>query len=189
MGNHSAEEFADRVAACASRLVEDRLPALAAIFDLTAQRLVRYAAAMTRNQHDAEDAVQTALVRVAGQPELFCHARRPWSYLLRAVRNEALQIVRRKRRQMLVPGWGDLLWRQRADRTELAELQTEVWRALQKLPPEQAEIIVLKIWEEMTFAEIGNILGKSPNTVASRYQYAMRRLGLSLERLRREVLT
>jgi RNA polymerase sigma-70 factor (ECF subfamily) len=90
---------------------------------------------------------------------------------------------------MLVSVWRDLLWRHRVDRTELAELQTEVWRALQKLPPEQAEIIVLKIWEEMTFAEIGNILGKSPNTVASRYQYAVRRLELSLERLRREVLT
>ena len=42
--------------------------------------------------------------------------------------------------------------------------------ALQKLPPEQREVIVLKIWGEFTFAEIANSLNESPNTVASRYR-------------------
>jgi len=35
---------------------------------------------------------------------------------------------------------------------------------------------VLKIWEDMTFAEIASVLDESPNTVASRYRYALQKL-------------
>lgn len=56
--DRNPKDFCEGVADCARRLVEDRLSALAALFDLTAQRLVRYSAAITGNQHDAEDAAQ-----------------------------------------------------------------------------------------------------------------------------------
>ncbi len=45
--------------------------------------------------------------------------------------------------------------------------------ALCRLPPEQREVLVLKIWGELTFAQIGEALKLSPNTVASRYRYAL----------------
>jgi RNA polymerase sigma-70 factor, ECF subfamily len=63
------------------------------------------------------------------------------------------------------------------------ELHTYVRRALSKLPPTQAEVVVLKIWEEMTFAEIGEVLGQSPNTAASRYRYALQKLSQHLHTL------
>jgi DNA-directed RNA polymerase specialized sigma24 family protein len=40
----------------------------------------------------------------------------------------------------------------------------------------------------MRFAEIGRILGASPNTVASRYQYAMAKLARGLLREQPEAL-
>ena len=49
-------------------------------------------------------------------------------------------------------------------------------RCLQKLPPDQREVIVLKIWHEHTFEEIGALLELSPNTVAGRYRYGMEKL-------------
>ena len=55
-----------------------------------------------------------------------------------------------------------------------------MWTALRTLPTEQAEVVVLKIWEKLTFAQIGVILETSPNTVASRYQYAMAKLSKKL---------
>ena len=58
--------------------------------------------------------------------------------------------------------------------------------ALRTLPPEQAEVVVLKIWEEMTFAQIGLVLETSPNTIASRYQYAMSKLSQILQKQHRE---
>jgi RNA polymerase sigma-70 factor (ECF subfamily) len=48
--------------------------------------------------------------------------------------------------------------------------------ALSKLPLDQREVVVLKIWGEQTFESIGNSLEISPNTAASRYRYGLEHL-------------
>jgi hypothetical protein len=37
-------------------------------------------------------------------------------------------------------------------------------------------VIVLKIWHQHTFEEIGEILETSPNTVAGRYRYGLQKI-------------
>ncbi len=179
--------FAQRVDDCSDRLSANGVDALGALFDLTSHRLVRFAVTLTRNQHDAEDSVQTVLVRVAGRPQLLSAADCPWAYLLRMVRNEALLIGRRKQRRPEIGNLTDLVTFRRVDELEREETHRAVWSALRTLPPEQAEVVVLKIWEELTFAQIGQILELSPNTAASRYQYAMAKLTKSLSKQQREV--
>ena len=49
-------------------------------------------------------------------------------------------------------------------------------RCLERLPREQREVIVLKIWHEYTFENIGELLDLSPNTVAGRYRYGLQKL-------------
>jgi RNA polymerase sigma-70 factor (ECF subfamily) len=171
-----SNDFARQVRECTERLSAVGVGALGSLFDLTAQRLVRFAAALTRHQHDAEDAVQTTLVRLAGQPQFLAKADCPWAYLLRMVRNEALLITRRKQRSMNAGEVSDLLTHCPVDEAERAESHQAVWAALRTLPSEQAEVVVLKIWEGLTFAQIGDVLTISPNTAASRYQYAMVKL-------------
>src|SRR5262245_47011165 len=92
------DDFAHRVRECTDRLAASGVEALGVLFDLTAQRLVRFAAALTRHQQDAEDAVQAALARLAGHPQRLAGLARPWAYLLRVVRNEALANARRQHR-------------------------------------------------------------------------------------------
>lgn len=72
------DSFSERVRQAADRIAESREAALSGLFDLTAMRLVRYSTTITRNQHDAEDALQIALVRVASNPQCLIHAERPW---------------------------------------------------------------------------------------------------------------
>lgn len=180
-------EFSQHVRDCTDRLAAAGVDALGALFDLTSHRLVRFAVALTRNQHDAEDAVQTSLVRVASRPNLLKDASCPWAYLLQMVRNEALTIARRKQRWSTAGNLTDLVTFRRVDELELEETHRAVWAALRTLPAEQAEVVVLKIWEAMTFAQIGQILDTSPNTVASRYQYAIIKLSKRLAQQRREV--
>ena len=55
--------FHERVQDCIDQLSGSGVEALGALFDLTSQRLVRFAVAVTRNQHDAEDAVQDTMMR------------------------------------------------------------------------------------------------------------------------------
>jgi RNA polymerase sigma-70 factor (ECF subfamily) len=177
--------FSEQVRDCTDRLTAVGVDALGVLFDLTSHRLVRFAAALTRHQHDAEDAVQTTLVRLAGEPQLLARVDCPWAYLLRMVRNEVLVILRRQQRCAPSANLGDLVTRCSVDEAEREESHRAVWSALRTLPPAQAEVVVLKIWEELTFAQIGKILDISPNTAASRYQYAMTKLTARLSNLQR----
>lgn len=174
-------DFQDRVNECTIRLSSVGVSALGALFDLTSPRLVRLAIAVTRNQHDAEDAVQAVLVKIAGRPHLLNNAKSPWAYLLRMVRNEAITIARKNARCTNLTTLTDLVVLRRVDELEQEEAHRAVWAALRVLPTEQSEVVVLKIWEEMTFAQIGQVLEVSPNTVASRYQYAMAKLTQKLQ--------
>jgi RNA polymerase sigma-70 factor (ECF subfamily) len=180
-------QFAGRIRSCAEQLGQEGATALAPLYDLTAPRLLRYAFTVTRHQDDAEDAVQAALVKIALKPRFLADAGFPWAYLLRIVRNEALAITRRRKSLLVVA----TLVEARNDEPasyEDEEIKLSIRAAVSKLPREQAEVVVLKIWEEMTFSEIGTVLGESPNTAASRYRYAMAKLSQTLRRYSREML-
>ena len=48
--------------------------------------------------------------------------------------------------------------------------------ALARLPVEQREVVVLHVWHEMSFREIGQVLEISPDTAASRWRYGIGKL-------------
>jgi RNA polymerase sigma-70 factor (ECF subfamily) len=176
-------EFQQALRSCAARLTTSPKTALADLFDLTAQRLVRFASTVAGNQADAEDALQAVFSLLARHPRLLASAKLPWPYLLRSIRNEALRIARRR------GGTGHLTTDpgssgdsdNPAIQVAIEETGDCVRRVLQSLPPEQLEVVVLKHWEELTFAEIAESLNLSQNTVASRYRYAIEKLQRSLE--------
>ena len=161
----------------------DRTFALARLYDLTADRLVRFAASITRRQHDAEDAVSTTMLKVASRPRLLVGAKRPWHYLLRMVRNESLVILRSRSRWSTIGSIAERLTGRSSDVVERDDENRKVWEALASLPGPQSEVVVLKIWEQMTFAEIAEVLEITPSTAASRYRYALEKLSSKLSRV------
>ena len=177
---NSPQSFSEQVREVASRLADAGEPALAGLYNLTAQRLVRLATSVTRHQQDAEDAVQTVLVRVAAQPHKLIAAQQPWYYLLRMVRNQALLVLRQRRHSVPLDTLADLSTHVPVDQAEQAESFRAVWLAMRQLPVQQREVVVLKIWELLTFAEIGQVLDISPSTAASRYRYALEKLAQRL---------
>ena len=174
------DPFPSRVREAALRIDQSGPEALGGLFDLTALRLVRFAATVTRNQHDAEDAVQATLVRIADRPSILARCDEPWAYLLRMVRNDSLVILRRRKRWGSILSLADLLTRRDVDEVQREESHREVWTAIRGLPTDQAEVVVLKIWESMTFAQIAAVLEISPATAASRYRYALEKLTVKL---------
>jgi RNA polymerase sigma-70 factor (ECF subfamily) len=178
--------WAEEIAGCASGLAQGDPCALERLFDRAAPRMLRYGLTLVRRREDAEDAVQAALVRLAKNPQALAAVQWPWAYLLRMVRNEALRILARRRPVLAL--WDDLAGRVSGpNAVELAERDAEVQGALRRLPADQAEVVVLKIWEGMTFQEIADVTGESLNTVASRYRYALTKLQSSLRRVAIEV--
>lgn len=127
---------------------------------------------------DAEDAVQEGFLKFWKSRK---QARDELAYLYACVRTAAMDIGRSGRRRGA---------RERdASRPEQssfqpsmdhAERQASIEAALVQLPGDQREVVVLKIWSGLTFAQIGLALGVSQNTAASRYRYAMARLEADL---------
>lgn len=56
---------------------------------------------------------------------------------------------------------------------EVDERRQAMEDALRRVPEDQREVLVLKIWGELTFQQIADELGIPPNTAASRYRYAL----------------
>ena len=182
------DSFSQQVRSCAQRVREDRSSAIGSLYDLTSQRLIRFAVTITRSQHDAEDALHASLVRVSETPELLLKAQQPWHYLLQMVRNDALQILRRRKPTSQLSPMHDLVTDCPIDAVALAETHRAVWNALGKLPSEQSKLVVLKIWEEMTFQQIAEVLDIPLATASSRYRYALEKLAIYLRQQREEVV-
>jgi RNA polymerase sigma-70 factor (ECF subfamily) len=148
--------------------------------------LVLFARQWTHCQAEAEDVVQDAFVRFWRKGS---GARGGPAYLYACVRSVAMDhrrsAARRRRREQFsyAPAASESLFE---DAPARHERRAAVETALATLPAEQREVIVMKIWGELTFRDIGEVLSIPMNTAASRHRYGMntlRRL-LSEERLR-----
>ena len=128
----------------------------------------------------ADDAVQDALVALLAQRQ---PPRNPTAWMYRAVRNAAIdaaraterrrrreQSVAMARREWFVPQPDALLDAQSAE------------RALRRLNAEHREVVVLRIWGDLAFAEIAEILELGVSTVHDRYKAALGELRSALEK-------
>jgi RNA polymerase sigma-70 factor (ECF subfamily) len=150
-------------------------------------KLLLFARQQTRRQEDAEDILQEALVKLARkvEEETFVGGQEAWMpFLYTQIRREAIDLGRRndrrKRREDTVvedaigQHGGEDAWFESAGYDDERREMLEV--ALKELPKKFAEVIMMKIWGNRTFAEIGEILDISMNTAASRYRYGIEAL-------------
>jgi DNA-directed RNA polymerase specialized sigma24 family protein len=77
------------------RLAAGDRGALATLYDLHADRLFGHAFAITRNRADAQDLVQSTVVRLVALGPAVGHIRHPGRYLHRAVRTASIDLARR----------------------------------------------------------------------------------------------
>jgi RNA polymerase sigma-70 factor (ECF subfamily) len=146
-----------------------------AFYEAKAAGLVLYGRALGLSHGEAEDVVQETFLALMQKPEL---PREPENYCLRTFRNRALNYKRSLWRR-LTRELESQRWFERSDDESPAE--RAAMEQLAALPPEQREVIVLKIWNRCTFEEIGALLEISPNTAAGRYRYGLQKLKLQLE--------
>ena len=145
------------------------------IYRAKAAELILYGRALGLGHSEAEDALQEtflALLQLDHAPD------DPERYCVRSFRNRALNyrrsFWRRLTRELESTRWFE---------PSPAETRSEraAMRCLSQLPVPQREVIVLKIWHEYTFEEIGELLRISPNTAAGRYRYGLEKLRACLK--------
>ena len=140
-------------------------------FSELAPGLVLFARQFVWSVADAEDIVQDAFVRFWRKE----HSIENRALLFATVRSVALDLLRRDTRRARREANASLeMEHTTAPQFDFDDgAQQELAAAVDLLPVEQREVLVMKIWNELTFAEIGQVLGISQNTAASRYRYAL----------------
>jgi RNA polymerase sigma-70 factor (ECF subfamily) len=138
---------------------------------------------LTGNREDALDIAQDALLRFFATLDRFQAERPVRPYLLRIVRNRAADLWRRRRiRRAESLDAGELPRQIADDRPEpeesarRAELRRRVWRAVSELAPAKREILVLRDYHDLTYAEIAKVLEIPIGTVMSRLHAARKAL-------------
>jgi RNA polymerase sigma-70 factor (ECF subfamily) len=153
---------------------------LAEVYERVGASLFRLALSITGEPASAEDAVQEAFVRVWRRRACLSEPARLDGYLHRAARNAALDQVRRgKSREKLAEGAALLVRPVGADAD--GPDPERIAAALMKLPLEQREVVLLRVYDGLPFKEVAARVGAPEGTVHSRYRYAMERLRALLE--------
>jgi RNA polymerase sigma-70 factor (sigma-E family) len=137
--------------------------------------LLHVAQSVTGQRADAEDAVQTSLLkamgawqRVAGQERW-----RQQAYVRQIVVNTCRSSWRKWGSRIHVGDVPELAQHSRTDPVEDREL---VRQALSRLPARQRAVLVLRYYEDLSEADIAQRLGCAPGTVKSSAARALRTL-------------
>ncbi|MGC3961500.1 MAG: sigma-70 family RNA polymerase sigma factor [Verrucomicrobiota bacterium] len=140
-----------------------------------ATELVLYGRALGLSHAEAEDVLQETFITLLQLAEI---PEKPEHYCVRSFRNRALN-YRRSLWRRLTREFEAHAWFERA--SDETPTERAAMRCLAELSVAQREVIVLKLWHEQTFEEIGALLEVSPHTAAGRYRYGLEKLRACLK--------
>jgi RNA polymerase sigma-70 factor, ECF subfamily len=156
--------------------------ALERIYDRYGELLHRYLLVLIGVRSLAEDVMQDLFVRIADKRQVVAEARDLAPYLVGMARNLALKL-QKKFSTAPLPRPDFIVAAQISSALDASEQQGIADEFL-RLPVEQREVIGLKVFQHMTFDQIGAVLAIPLNTAASRYRYGMAKLSDQLKGLK-----
>ena len=160
------------------KFLDDDPDALEMVYEHFGKRLYGYLVSIVKSPSDAEEILNELFMTVVRKREQVGKSSNIRTYLFAIARNLAFEMFRkRSSHRETLSGYAQYL--------EVSEESKAKWdsdelcavrKAVDGLPEEQREVVVLKIFEEMTFEEISQLMRISQNTVSSRYRYAIEKL-------------
>ena len=161
-----------------ARLAADDASALDALLGRYWSPLVMFIARLSGSPEAAEDAVQ----------ETFCRLwerRRSWrvegsvgGLLFRLARNIAISTHRHLQAEDRAAGIAIEHAPRHQDAPELPDdaLRAALERAIASLPPRRREVFLLRVVHDLSYKEIGAVMGTAPQTVANQLSHALAEL-------------
>ncbi|MFQ5804993.1 MAG: RNA polymerase sigma factor [Phycisphaerae bacterium] len=143
--------------------------------ELVGRRGFAYAWQMLRNHDDALDAVQTALTAVWQHRRRLRAGRDPRGWFYRVLRNKCVDVLRSRRVHQPATLASEPPDRSGTDPARAADRREELKhlrQALEKLPEQMREIVLLRDFHDLAYAEIATVLDIPPGTVMSRLHRA-----------------
>jgi len=166
-----------------AQVSEGKIGQLAILFERHHRGLFRYFLAMKRDREIAEDLVQDVFFRMLRYRETYDPAQPFTAWMYQIARNAGVDLARKRRGDVVDideyaerrPEFASVApnpEQAAAHRQDLALLR----RALDLLPSDKREILVLSRFQGMKYEDIATVLGCEPGTVKVRVYRAVRAL-------------
>ncbi|MCA9388784.1 sigma-70 family RNA polymerase sigma factor [Candidatus Berkelbacteria bacterium] len=154
-------------------ILDGNLDSLTVLFESYEKRLLRYAASIVKEQDDAQDVVQQAMIKAYQNLRTYDQKRSFSTWIYRIVRNESLNWLRKEKKYIGGEAAEKIIEMEKSDQIpdremELKETQEAVRESLTKLPLKYREPVMLYYIEDRKYEEISDILRLPINTVATR---------------------
>ena len=146
-------------------------------------RLRRFARVLTGNLADADDVVQACLEKAMMNLDQWQPGTRLDSWMLRIARNTWLDDRRRAHNSKAHDDIGAMIDLAGEDGVATVEASAEarmVRAAVDRLPPDQRDVVALVMLEELSYREAAEVLGVPIGTVMSRLSRAKAALAKAL---------
>ncbi|ASA26590.1 RNA polymerase sigma factor [Paenibacillus donghaensis] len=152
-------------------------------------QIYKYCLRLLNNREEAEDAVQDIFLKVYEKIRYYQPKVKFISWLYKVSYNHCLNLLRKKRIQQQVKR---ILGHERVAESAEQTVEKKIFSeplaaALDTLTLEERNLLILRIFEEKTFEEIGDILSKNMEAVKKRYGRIRQKLKNNME-IREETL-
>lgn len=144
------------------------------------KKIYWHARRMTGNHLDADEIVQEVLVIMYTKLSKFQFRSTLYTWIYRVTATRAINLIRRRKVREFFSlddirgeekGKNDIV--EAVEQRERLRILEEV---LQKLPPKQREVFILRAFEELSYEEIAEITKKSVGGLKANYFHAMKKL-------------
>lgn len=143
---------------------------------------------LVRSQDDAEDLVQEIFKKLWEQHAQLPPADNPAAYISRAVRNAALNRLRRDGRiQNEEITEKHILYDESLDAAEMERIRIQIDKAVEELPESCRKIFGMSRFENKSYKQIAEALNISPKTVENQLGIALKKLRQQLANLRVQI--
>ncbi len=146
------------------------------LFERHSDRVYRFALALTRRPHLAEEVLQETMMAAWNAAKRFKGHSKVTTWLLGIAKNQAYNLLRREERGRRLPE----VWDRLPDPSREVEISVHVERALDTLPEAQREVLHLVFYENLTVRETAELLDVPEGTVKSRMYHARKNLAKEL---------
>lgn len=141
------------------------------------QRVFRYCYPMLGNREDAEDATQEVFLRAYRRMATYTESRSFAGWLYTIAHHACMEKHRKKHR------FSELFHRLKAETAHSQALGSddEALSLLSALPARAKSVVVLRVLHDMTYEQIGEMLGESPAKLRKRFERARKRLRMAMK--------
>ncbi len=147
--------------------------------------LIKHSFFIVKDLNEAEDIVQDSFVKFYRKSLKLDDKSKAKSYLFQIVHNASIDFIRSIKANKSIPldNSSDLPDHQIGNYRIIPEQQFEILKvnkAIGELPFDQSEVIKMRIFSDLSYVEISNILQIPISTVKSRFKYGINKLKMKI---------